>query len=183
MKKALLGAVLLIGAGIAGWVYFFDSTVVIRLDEEELTNTLGKRMPITKSHLLVFETSLDNPRVTLVDGQDRVQGGLDVDLLIRAGKTQLTFNGTVDASSGIRYEAAEGAFYLSQPVVETLSVQGLPDRYADRAKSLLTRALDEYYKRWPVYTLKQKDFKQATTKLVLKDVIIQNQELVITLGL
>ncbi|MEM7281742.1 MAG: DUF1439 domain-containing protein [Pseudomonadota bacterium] len=183
MKKALVFIVMILAAAIAAWVYFADSTVRIRLTEEDIKQRLSARLPITKSHMLVFETSLDNPRVQLVEGQDRIQAGLDAKVTLRVGSSDVPMMGTIDASSGIRYASQKGAFYLTDPVVESLNIVGLPEKYTNRANGLLTRALDEYYSRWPVYTLDQKDFKQATTKLVLKDLTIKDQELVITLGL
>ncbi len=41
----------------------------------------------------------------------------------------------------------------------------------------------KYYEENPIYTLRVTDAKQAAARMVLKDVIIENKELVVTLGI
>ncbi len=59
----------------------------------------------------------------------------------------------------------------------------MPEKYTDKVNKALTKALASYYATHPIYTLKTTDTKQAAVKLVLKDVYIENKELVIKLGI
>ena len=49
--------------------------------------------------------------------------------------------------------------------------------------NILTKAVARYYAERPIYTLKETNIKQSAARLVLKGVIVENGELVITLGL
>ena len=62
-------------------------------------------------------------------------------------------------------------------------MQGLDSTYTDKANKALSKALAEYYKKHPIYSLSKIDAKQAIAKMILKDVIIENQHLVIKLGI
>jgi hypothetical protein len=63
-----------------------------------------------------------------------------------------------------------------------LSIEGIPGNYISKATAVMEKALAEYYTTHPIYTLKVDNIKQATAKLVLKRVLIENKELVIVLG-
>ena len=181
-KLGLIIAVVLLVSLLGAYFYFGGREYQFRFSEDELRGKLSKRLPIEKTYLFIFQVVLDRPRVTLVEGSDRVQAGLDLTLNIHINEEPLPLGGSVDASGGVRYDPLEGAFYLTDPVVERLAVQGIPARYTDRVNSVLTKAIAEYYKDRPIYTLKESDVKQAAAKLVLKSVVVQNRLLVVTLG-
>ena len=140
-------------------------------------------MPFTNTYLLIFKITLDNPRVTLPESSSRVEAGLDVSLNIRIGDEPKSLGGSIDASGTPAYVPEEGAFYLTDPVIEDLAVQGVPDEHAAKVNDVLTKALAAYYAERPIYTLKETDIKQSIARLVLKRVIVENGELVITLGI
>jgi hypothetical protein len=91
--------------------------------------------------------------------------------------------GTIDASGEIKYVQATGEFFLTDPVIERLAVQGIPDAYAGKVSSALTKAVAAYYADHPIYSLRATDAKHAAARLVLKNVVVENHELVVTLGL
>ena len=91
--------------------------------------------------------------------------------------------GSVDVSGGVRYDSGRGAFFLTEPVIERVAVQGIPEKYAGKAREALTMALAAYYAERPIYTLNATDARQAAGRLVLRKVDIENRELVVTLGL
>ena len=126
---------------------------------------------------------LDNPRLSLINGTDRVDAGLDAALNVHINDMPLSLGGELDVSGGVRYDEIDGQFFLTDPVIENLNIQGIPDRYSERANNVLTKALGEYYADRPIYTLRETDAKQAVAKLLLKDVIVRNRELVVTLGI
>ena len=126
---------------------------------------------------------LDDPRLALIEGSDRVNAGLDVTLNININDEPLPLGGELDVSGGVRYEATDGQFFLTDPVIENLSVQGVPAKYTDRVNSVLTKAIGEYYSDRPIYTLTGSDVKTATTKLLLKDVVVEERVLIVTLGI
>lgn len=169
--------------GLATCYYFFyGRDFVFRFSEPQLQQALADRLPIRKSYYLIFVVTLDNPRVHLVEGSDRVNAGLDVAFNIRLNNNPLPLSGSVDASGAVRYEPATGQFFLTDPKVEQLSVKGIPAKYEKPVATILSLLLDEYYRTRPIYTLKQANFKQAVARLVLQSVEVKAQELVVTLG-
>jgi hypothetical protein len=177
-------AVIILIAVVAGAYYYFSGKeYVIRLSESDIQKKLEEKLPLTKTYLLIIEVTLNNPRVHLENGSGRVGAGLDVEFNITLNKTLKPIGGTVDASAGIRYVAENGQFFLTNPIIENLEVRGVPEKYIDKINFALTKAIAEYYARHPIYTLKTSDTKQALAKMVLQDVIVENNELVVTLGI
>jgi hypothetical protein len=184
MKKAtiILIALLIITAGLT-FYYFSEKEYVFRLTESQIQEKLNKNLPLTKSYLFIFQVTLDNPRVTLTNGSKRVGAGLDVILNIQIGNESKPLSGSIDVSGGVKYLPDKGQFFLTDSVIENLKVEGVPAKYTEKVNSVLTKALAIYYAEHPIYSLRASDVKQAAVRLVLKDVIIQNSELVVTLGI
>jgi hypothetical protein len=184
LRRAILISVTAIVL-IAGAAYYFlyGREFVYQFTESQLQEALSARLPIQRTYLFVMQVTLDHPRVALIEGSDRVNAGLDVALNVRLGDSALPVTGSVDASGGIRYEPSEGKFYLTNPSIEQLHLQGVPEKYASRASSALSLAIGEYYASHPIYTLNTLNAKQAAAKLTLKSVVVEHKQLVVTLGI
>lgn len=144
---------------------------------------LNERFPFKKDYFIIINVDLNNPRVNLTDGKNRVYAGLDINLGLNITGKLEPLGGSLDISGGVKYNSEKGSFYLTDPIIENLSVRGIPRIYMKKVNSALTEALIKIYEYRPIYTLKASDTKQAVAKLVLKDVSIENKELLITLGL
>lgn len=114
--------------------------------------------------------------------RERVRAGSDVAVRAGLGRREVSIPGSVDVSGGIRFQAETGEFFLTDAVVEQLTVPGVPEQHAPRVAEAIARALRVYYDRHPVYTLQATDIRQATARLLLKDVRVADQHLVVTLG-
>ena len=184
MKKIVIGLIVLVVVTLGGAFYYFSGKEYqFRFSANQIQEKLNTKLPLTKSYLLIFQVTLDNPRVALEDGSRRVKAGLDIILNIWAGKEPKPLGGSVDVSGGIRYSSQTGEFFLTDPIIEHLAIQGIPDLYTQKVNSVLTKALAEYYASHPIYSLTATDTQQAAAKLVLKDVIVEKGELVVTLGI
>ncbi len=175
--------VILLMITLGAYCYFSGKEYVFTFSEKQLYEQLSSKLPLTKKYLFIFEITLNNPRVNLINGSNRVTAGLDVGLNIWINKAPKSLGGTLDASGGIQYVKEDGAFFLTDPIIENLAVQGIPQKHLKKVNQVLTKALTEYYEAHPIYTLKPTDVKKAAARLVLKNVIIENQQLVITLGI
>ena len=181
--RVVLLTMLLIAAAIASvCYYFYGREYVYQFTEAQLRQALSKRLPFTKSYLLFFQITLDHPRITLVNGSDRVQAALDIILNVRVGQELLPLGGSVDASGGVRYDPNAAQLFLTQPKIEHLELQGVPEQYASRVASALSEALGTYYADHAIYTLNSLDSKELAARLVLKSVTVKEQCLVVTLG-
>lgn len=176
-------AAILLALAVAGYLYFSGKHYEVRIPQAQIQQKLAEKLPLTKTYLQIFQITLDNPRVELLADSGRIKAGLDLALNIRIGPVQKPLGGSVDASGTLKYVAGEGQFYLSDPIIEQLSIQGLPERQEDRARAVIEMALSEYFATRPVYTLKASDTRQAAARLVLRDVSVDGDELVVTLGL
>jgi len=184
LKKIILifiATIFLISIGV--YFYFSDKEYVFSFSESQIREKLATKLPLNKKYLLFFEVRLDNPRVSLTNGSNRVAAGLDVILNIWIDKNPKPLGGSIDATGGIKYVKDSGEFFLTEPVIEHLSMQGIPDKYTKKVNLVLTKALSEYYDSHPIYVLKPIDVKKAAARLVLKNVIIKNQNLVVVLGI
>jgi hypothetical protein len=183
VKKGLTALVLVLVVAVAGTYYYFSGReYVFRFTEAQLQEQLDQQLPLTRSYFLIFQVTLDNPRVSLTDGSNRVRAGLDIVLNAKAGGESRPLGGTIDVTGGVKYVAAKGEFFLTDPVIERLELQGVSPKYAGSVRAVMTKAIAEYYSTHPIYSLKATDVNQAAARLVLKDVVVQGQTLVVTLG-
>jgi Protein of unknown function (DUF1439) len=183
-RRAIVSAAIVIAIVSSGaYYYLYGREYVFRFTEAQLHQALAERLPIEKSYFVIFLITLDNPRIKLVEGSDRVNAGLDITFNVRLSDEPAPLGGSIDASGGIRYDASEGQFFMTDPKVERLEVEGIPEQYSSRVAGALTSALGEYYSAHPIYTLDGSDAKQAAARLVLRSVVVERQELVVTLGI
>lgn len=184
MKKiALLVASVLVVALIGTYIYFSGKEYLVIISEKEIREKLNATLPLKKLYLFVFEITLDNPRVDLVEASNRINAGFDVVLNIKIGSESKPIGGTIDASGALKYVPAEGAFYLVDPIIENLSFQGLSETYAKKVSNAAEKALVNFYSDHPLYILKASDVKQAAAKLILKNLVIRNEAIEVTLGI
>ena len=183
MNRIVTGIILLAILGAAAFYVLKDRNYTIKITETQLRERIDDQLPFSEDYLLVFNVTFDNPRVDLLEGAERIAGGLDALVKVKVGSREIPVSSAVDVSGGVRYDATLGAFFLIDPVVENVQMQGLPDRFANGANAALSLALREFYEERPIYTLADDDFKQSTAKFILRDVVVKNEKLHVTLGL
>lgn len=177
----ILILVLLLGA--AGvYLYMSGKKYEISLTETQLKAKLDEHLPMKNTYMVIIDVTLDNSRVALLEGSDRINAGVDVTVAIRAG-SPMQFKGTVDASAGIAYEPTKGQFFLTNPIVEKVTIPGVPETYTSKVNSVISYALSDYFKKQPVYTLDAADYKQRATQVILKGVVIKDRRLILELGI
>ncbi len=184
MRKVFVVLLATVVLALGGLFYYFSGKeYVYRFTEQQLQEKLSAKLPFSRRYLLVFEVTLDNPRLLLVDGSNRIAAGMDITLNIHVNDSPTPLGGTVDLSGTLAYDSAKGKFFLAAPVIENLEVEGLPAEYAKKASTVIAQALGDFYRTRPVYTLSRSDMKQAAARLALKDVVVRDKVLVVTLGI
>ncbi|MEO1251923.1 MAG: DUF1439 domain-containing protein [Pseudomonadota bacterium] len=177
----VIAGLLVIGAG--AFFLLRDTTYTLKFSETDLRAQLEDRLPFSEDYLFIFNVTLENPRVDLIEGSDRIAGGLDTVVNVKLGDEPLPISGAIDLSGGLRYAPEEGAFYLTDPRIETVRLAGVPDRHANRANSALSLALAEFYRERPIYILSDDDMRQRAARLVLRDIEVKNEVLHVELGM
>lgn len=184
MRKVLIGiASIIVCVLIGAYAYLSGKEYVITIPENDIAEKLNDKLPLEKTYLLIFSVSLDNPRVDLMAGSNRINGGLDLTLNIKVGNEDRPLGGAVDVSGNLAYEPELGAFFLIDPVIENLDLQGVPKMYSAKISTVVEKALAHFYSTRPLYRLKSTDVKQSLARLVLKKVEVESEAVVVTLGL
>jgi hypothetical protein len=181
MRRALAVAGVLAIAGLCSLrCHVSDKGPVIEITPEQIQERLEKKFPIKKKYLMVLELTLADPEVTLTEGSDRVGFGLSASTNVIVNAEDL--EGKARMTSAIHYDRKEGALLLVDPRVEELTISPLDERYRDGVREVANLAAEEYLDAYELYRLDQSDFKQKIAKLIIKDVVVDDGLLKITLG-
>ena len=155
---------------------------MVRFSGATLQERLRARLPVTNTYLAIYQITLDNPHVSLRNGTDRANFSLDVAVDLHIANETKALEGLLDVSSGIKYVADRGALYLTDPFIERQALQGVPDNYAQSTRKALNMALAEFLAGRPIYLQVTGDGRQPPQRLNLEGVVIEDSELVVTLG-
>lgn len=184
MAKKWTGALLVILAlaGAAAYWYLVGKTYELRITQAQLEQKLADKLPLTRSYPL-WSVTLDRPRLHLNEESDRIQLGLDVTLALQAGAIRPPMQSEIDLSAGISYDQQLGAFFLTDPVIERLRLEGVEDKRMNVANVVLSKAIAAYFRERPIYTLSSSDQRQRLARMVLQQVKVENGGVVIVMGL
>jgi len=189
-KSIIVFAVVLIVAGVSGYLYFRGREYEIVLTNQQLQDQLDKRFPITKKHLRLFSVTYKDPQVILQDGSDKVTlsitavlNGISVKVGERPAWKPDNLSSTCRLVTTLRYEPSQFAFYLDDSTVEELRFEGIPKKFHSMMKKISLVAIQEILRKYPVYTLRGDTVKKKVSKMLLKDVVVRDGKLHITLSL
>jgi hypothetical protein len=188
MKRSIIivacAVVGLLVVALAGslW-YFHDRRFDVVITQQQIDDALQSSFPISKNHLLILHITYSNPRVTLLSGTNRVEVALDADLEIQLRKEPRRLHGTFVATTGISYRSDTYQFFLAEPDIDKLTIQGIPKEYLDNVTPFASSLARERLQKFPIYTLKGENIKSRAVKFLLKDVQVKSNEVHATLGI
>lgn len=177
---ALLAVLLLAAAGLYGLQARYR---VVRISEAQLQAQLKQRFPLEQRVLRFFQLRLTEPQLEFLPESQRVALALDARLSAHGFSAAGSWGGQLQLEAGLRYEEAGGAFHLVDPVLTRFALEGLSEERAARLQAAAQIWLQEWFREKPVYALDRKDFRQGTAHRVLRDLRIENREVVLELGL
>jgi len=184
MKRSIIfGACALVLVLAVMMLYFYGRRYDVIITQKQIDETLRARFPVSKNHLLIFQVTYSNPHVTLLPESNRIEVGLDAALDIKLRDQPKKLGGTAVLTTSLSYRSETHHFFLSEPEINKLTLQGIPQEHLDKVTRLASNAAREYLQRFPIYTLKAKDVKTTAVKLLLKDVQVKSNEVHATLGL
>jgi hypothetical protein len=172
----LLAAAMVAPAMAAG---FLEKEVVFSQDEVQAA--LDRR-PLVERNFggLVSVAVATPPRISFErdDGRVGVFARLDVGLL---GRRPVAVD--VTGTSGIRYDDAGKAFFLENPVVESLLSSGIPRDLEPAVRQAATQYLAGYVRARPVYVLRTDGtVEERAAHWLLKSVRIERGRVVAVLS-
>lgn len=179
-KVLAIVLVALLALVVSGFVFLHGKRTQVRITNAQLQQQLAERFPVERSILLLLQWRLANPSLVFLPEQQRIGLGLDLHLNLRVEGEDL--GGRVELETALRYDDAQGAFFLVEPSITKLAVRGVPESYVMRLQENLRKTLDEYFSQRPIYTLDPRDMKQGAARLILRDVRIERDEIIVVLG-
>jgi len=154
-------------------------TYTLEISERELQEKVAMIMPLTKKSLF-FSVIIYEPEIQLHSLNNEIGFFAHVDVVVPGG---LKGSGRGMIKGKVVYDSADGAFYLNQPNIEGLEIDRIPRKVipsiTKTAQIILSKSLSKY----PVYKLKDDDVKHQLAKSTLKSISIENECLLVTLGL
>ncbi len=184
LRRALLVAIPLglITVAVCAYVVFKGQVYTIHIERQTIQEVIDRHVPYEYSIALVARLRVTQMAVHLSDGADRV--GLTATLVLElpGRHRSTTIEGSVSAHAGLRYDPATFSFFLVDPIVDHLAVQGIPARYTDALATHIPLVLRHIVTPHPVYQIPEAGLRPRLARAVLKDVAVVNGRLVICLG-
>lgn len=181
MKKLFTTAIvaLILGAGAYFGYQALSNDIKIEFTAEELQAKIDEQFPRKKQKFL-FTIEMKEPGILLENASDRLGLKIKTDVSILGANALEGFlfvNGNVD------YDPKTAELFMTDPKVQAIEIDGLPDQYKERVEEILATAIEEYLSHLPFYQLKAEDTKQSLASLLLKSVYVKRGKLVVVLSL
>lgn len=139
-----------------------------------IQNAVEKKFPYNKNAILARLT-LSEPVTYLEDTSIGMRLKYKGSFLEKEIKGDLDFNGS------IRYE--KGKFFLENFEIVELTMDEKEFNSKGKLQKIIFNIIDNYFDCYPIYTLKQSDFKQNIAKMLLKDITVSGDSLCILIGI
>lgn len=183
MKKLLIVIISLIVICIAGFLFLRGKTTEIVITEKQIEEKLADKFPYEKTYLLVLKLTYNNPQFDLLEEQNKIRVGMDTMLNLKLGEESEPLNGGITVLCDLIYDKDEQAFYLNNAELERLDISGIPEKWEEKVKKYAPLAVNAYFENHPVYELKGRNTKESIAKALLKDVVIKEEGIHVSLGL
>lgn len=139
-----------------------------------IQDTLEKKFPYDKSAIFARLT-LSEPFSYFVDTC------IGIKLKYRGTFLDKEINGNLDLKGSIKYE--KGKFYLENFEIVELTMDEKEFDSKGKLQKIIFNMINNYFECFPVYTLKQTDFKQNIAKMLLKNITVNGDSLCVLIGI
>lgn len=151
------------------------------ISEAAIQAALVRSGPLQKNYGGLVTVSLnDPPRISLdsPDGRAGISARMVVALL---GHNPVSVD--VVGKAGLRYDDRSKAFFLTQPVIETVQSAALSREAEPLARQAVTELVASYFRAKPVYVLREDGTpEEQTARWLLKSVRIEPGQIVAVLS-
>ena len=175
----LLFFVTLLFGGTASGVGLFEREVAF--SEADIASALAKAKPLQLSYGGLLSVALDEPPRILLDGSDgraRIETGIEVEW---PGRKPIRIEAS--GRAGIRYDDQRKAFYLENPVIDSLTTPALRHEANPAVREAASQLIASYFRSKPVYVLRENGSPQeVAARWLLKSVRIEPGRVVAVLS-
>ena len=179
MKRRITYAsifVVLIGLGIFSQR---AQAYTLTMTQKDLQTMTEGWFPVNQT-TVIGDVELSSPRIILPSGSDRI--GFAVNIRIEMpGQYIATGNGVINGE--LDYSAKRGEFYLRDPRLTKLTVDGLPPSYDAMVLSVMNDLTEQHLPLIVVYRLDKQKIAHASVMRTLKSVRVYKGQLLVELGL
>jgi hypothetical protein len=179
-RTLLIAAGVIGGALVGGLVLLSTMTYEVVIPQSKIQEELDKKFPIEQSAMFVINIKLQDPKVILDDGAERIRFRMNVDI---SSPIQDDAQGTAEISGKIRYARETGEFFFTDAKIDKIEVDGAAGDLIEKFDSMASDALRDFLENQPLYTLDTNDFRQAIFKATLKEIKIRDQSVILRMGL
>ncbi len=182
MKKSLIALSIAASvAAVAAWYLLSGRGYSLELTAAQLQERVAQKFPIRECYLVVVCLDLQQPKVILTEGSDKL--GVSARANINIAGQDKVLESAVEFYGKLRYDAAATAFYFDDLEARQLQVTGVPEMYAARIAEFVPLMLRKRLAAQPVYTLRDSIQHEALVRMALQEVRVENGKLHLILGI
>ena len=150
----------------------------LRFSRSDLQQELHARLPVTQGND-VFTLTISDPFLTLLSDEQRLSIRTRIVVTTAFGYSG---QGLVSVDGKLRYQRADYSFYIDEPRITGLQIDGLAPALQPQLQNLAQNLLAPALTGHPVYTLKETDMQEALVRMMLKSLHIEPDHVVARLG-
>jgi len=152
---------------------------IVEMTPDQLTDQAKHQFPQRRCAGGYACVTLTEPTIRIFAGEPR--------LMLRANATpalggQPLDAGLIEVAAKPEYRAAEGAFFLKDPILTRFEFPGLPVGAAATIAGVLRPIIADAMSTTPVWALDESDPQQAMLRIVLQKVEVIDGKLRVTIG-
>jgi len=153
----------------------------IAISEAEIQKALGKSVNQPRNYGGLMTVALaETPQITLGTAGNRVGIAARVNIAL-LGNAAVPVN--VTGTAGLRYDDAAKAFFLENPLADSIESQALPRESEPAARRVVNSLIATYFRSRPVYTLRENgSAEELAARWLLRSVRIEPGHLVAILS-
>jgi len=148
------------------------------ITEQEIQEKVSALMPVVKKKYFVTIT-ISNPKIDLIKKSDEIGIYADIKANVTGG---INGSGQVMIKGSLEYNADKGEFYFKNPKIVSLAIDKVSNNIIPKIQGLAEAALSKVMTVRPVYKFKDDNLKHTLAKSVLKSLKVENEKLLLTLG-
>jgi hypothetical protein len=150
----------------------FQKEIVISRDT--IQSAMAAKFPYDKN-MVIAKVSLREPNIYFTGSN------IGININYWANFLEKEIEGKVNINGHIRYE--KGAFYMDSLELADITMNEKEFSSDGKLQKIVINLIKNYLDSFPVYRLKQSDFKQEIARLLLKDIVVEGDSLKIIVGL
>jgi len=157
------------------------STYTVKIPVAKLQKSVETKFPI-KRKMTIGTLSLTQPKVMLNEKTKKVMTKMAFSYKMPFFKTQ---TGSINVAGIPKYVASKSAFYLNNPSIEELKFNNssIGNAVSNSTKGMLSSIVNEVFKNYPIYKLKDGSMKNKLLKNTIKSIGVKNDVLELNLGI